>query len=65
MEATALLETRRDDTAEWLQNTAPECDREQRHLDEGTEARAYWHFGYLMALKDALALLGKTNPTQH
>ena len=65
MEATAVLEKRRDDLAEGLQNTAPECDREQRHLDEGTEARAYWHFGCLVAVKDALALLGKTNTTRH
>lgn len=65
MEATALLEKRRDDTAEWLRDTAPECSREQKHLDEGTEARTYWHYGYLMALKDALALLGGTGTTQH
>ena len=65
MEATALLEKRRDDTAEWLRDTAPECGREHKHLDEGTEARAYWHFGYLMALKDALALLGGTNTPRH
>jgi hypothetical protein len=27
---------------------------EQRHLEQGTEARDYWHYGYLMALTDIL-----------
>lgn len=31
---------------------------EQRHLDAGTRERAYWHHGYLMALRDVIARLG-------
>jgi hypothetical protein len=27
---------------------------EQKHLDAGTEARAYWHYGYAMAIDDIL-----------
>lgn len=65
MEATALLEKRRDGITEWLKETAPECGREQKHLDEGTEARTYWHYGYLVAVKDVLALLGGTNTPRH
>jgi hypothetical protein len=36
------------------------CDpfAEQRHLDPGTIERAYWHHGYLAALRDVLALTG-------
>lgn len=30
---------------------------EQRHLDPGTSERAYWHYGYLVALRDVLGLL--------
>lgn len=36
----------------WLKESAPECFKEQFHLIEGTQARAYWHYGYMMALKD-------------
>ena len=28
---------------------------EQEHLDEGTKARLYWHYGYAMGLRDVLA----------
>jgi hypothetical protein len=31
--------------------------RDQRHLDHGTEERAYWHHGYASALKDVLRIL--------
>jgi len=65
MEATALLEMRRDGIAIWLKENAPECGREQKHLDKGTEARTYWHYGYLVAIKDALALIGGTNVPKH
>ena len=41
----------------WLRETAPECQEEQRHLDDGTPERAYWHYGYLVALRDLRALL--------
>ncbi|HEX3882293.1 MAG TPA: hypothetical protein VHW66_06515 [Stellaceae bacterium] len=47
-----IIETRARDIASWLTDAAPFCDREQKHLDEGTIERAYWHHGYLMALRD-------------
>jgi hypothetical protein len=28
--------------------------QEQRHLEAGTIEREYWHYGYLMALRDVL-----------
>lgn len=60
-----LLEARRANLAEWLESNAPECEVAQRHLDEGTEERMYWHFGYLTAIKDVLALLGNTSTPRH
>ena len=30
---------------------------DQRHLDMNTSERDYWHYGYLVALRDALDLL--------
>ena len=41
----------------WLQENAPYTFDEQDHLDEGTEARAYWHHGRLTGLRDALKAL--------
>lgn len=31
--------------------------KEQRHLDTGTDERAYWHHGYASALKDVLRMI--------
>lgn len=42
---------------DWLRENSPEVFEEQKHLDEGTEARAYWHYGKLMGLRDALLAL--------
>lgn len=41
----------------WLKENAPDL-ADQAHLDEGSSERAYWHAGYLQALRDVLALLG-------
>ncbi len=44
-----------------------ECEQvvgAQEHLDEGTPARAYWHFGYMMALRDLLDIMS-TSRTRH
>jgi hypothetical protein len=30
---------------------------DQHHLDEGSNERTYWHYGYASALKDVLAIL--------
>ena len=52
-----VIETRARDIATWLTQAAPFCDHEQKHLDEGTTERAYWHHGYLMALRDLQSAL--------
>ena len=31
---------------------------EQSHLNEGSREGLYWHYGYMMALKDMLRVLG-------
>lgn len=52
------LRIRADKTEKWLrEQKAADPFSEQRHLDAGTVERAYWHHGYLMALRDALAYL--------
>jgi len=42
---------------EWLLKNAPESLVEQKHLDEGTRERVYWHYGYMVALRDVLRFL--------
>jgi hypothetical protein len=42
---------------EWLIQNAPHCQTAQKHLDPGTVEQAYWHYGYLCALKDILRVL--------
>lgn len=41
----------------WLAENASACVHEQKHLDEGSAERTYWHYGYLCALRDILKLL--------
>jgi hypothetical protein len=59
------LQQRHDDLLHWLQVSAPECFSDQNHLDENSEARAYWHYGYYMALKDVLAMIGTASTPRH
>jgi hypothetical protein len=35
--------------------------RDQSHLDEGSDERAYWHHGYASALRDTLRVLQGTH----
>ena len=37
---------------DWLIEQDPACFKEQKHLDEGTPERIYWHYGQLMTLID-------------
>ena len=53
------LQRRASKIEEWLTVNAPHCVSEQRHLDEGSPERAYWHYGYLMALRDVRVALGE------
>lgn len=56
-----VLDSRRQDIAEWLSLNAPNCQEEQRHLDAESDERAYWHYGYMIAMRDVLALLGNAS----
>lgn len=37
---------------DWLIEQDPDCFKEQKHLDEGSPERIYWHYGELMTLID-------------
>jgi hypothetical protein len=51
------IQNRIDTHRKWLKENAPECFTEQKHCVEGTQERVYWHYGYMVALVDALNLL--------
>ncbi len=48
------LEARIEDLTVWLRENGQNCQSEQRHLDDSSVERIYWHFGYLSALTDVL-----------
>lgn len=58
--ATELIDRRIRNITKWLKENEPFCVREQAHLDEGSRERVYWHYGYLVALKDLRKLLERT-----
>jgi hypothetical protein len=55
--STERIERRMGDIRAWLLEQAPECFEQQRHLEDGTGERIYWHYGYMIALRDILGLL--------
>ncbi len=48
---------------DWLNENAPECAVEQKHLEEGSRERVYWHYGYATALRDVVELMTSRSPT--
>ena len=53
----AVIRKRLKGIREWIADEAPYIVADQRHLDENTLERAYWHYGYEAALADVLALV--------
>lgn len=43
----------------WLGERASPCMAAQKQLDEGSTEQAYWHYGYLCALRDVVAVIDK------
>jgi len=46
----------------WLTTVGPSCFAEQRHLNPDSIERVYWHYGYMVALSDALRILTGESP---
>ena len=53
------ISRRIEELALWLNDNAPFCETVQGHLDHGTVAQAYWHFGYLCALRDVASMINR------
>jgi hypothetical protein len=61
----SALEQRAKDLQSWLKENAPGVFVEQKHLDEGSPERVYWHYGYVVAVRDIYRLLtGQRMPSQ-
>jgi hypothetical protein len=43
----------------WLAENASSCETAQKHLDQGTVEQAYWHYGYLCALRDLMSMVDR------
>lgn len=59
----SLIEDRTRELALWLERESPYIQFDQRHLDSGSQQQAYWHLGYVAALRDVLGLL--RDETEH
>lgn len=55
------IRARYDALREQLREHFPEVVDEQAHLDEGSREKAYWQYGYAVALRDVLNLLSRTS----
>jgi hypothetical protein len=53
----AQIERRRAAMSKWLDENAPYAQADQAHLRANTPERAYWHYGYMIALRDVALLL--------
>jgi hypothetical protein len=58
-EIVATLMARIEPLQAWLCEEAAEACEAARHLDSGTQERAYWHIGYHAALTDIAAMLAE------
>jgi hypothetical protein len=47
---------------QWIDENGDGCKETQGHLDEGTPERVYWHYGYLVALRDVTKFLSQRGP---
>jgi hypothetical protein len=54
---TKMLEVRSEHLKHTLKRDFGPQLRGDKHLDEGTPERAYWHAGYLTAMRDVLRMI--------
>jgi hypothetical protein len=59
------IRERAEQLRDWLKENGLSCAESQLHLDEGSQERLYWHYGYLVALQDVLALLADEKQSLH
>lgn len=57
---TDRIERRMNDLEHYLKEQR-EVLRQQKHLDADSAERAYWHYGYAMALRDVYRMMSLGN----
>ena len=65
MSAEAALHREIAELGEWLTAQGFDPRDNYAHPDEGSRDRLYWYYGYLIGLKQALALLTTHGATVH
>jgi hypothetical protein len=53
------ISRRAEELTRWLADKASYCMATQKHLEEGSIEQAYWHYGYLCALRDVVTMIEK------
>ena len=56
----AAMRERKDALSNWIRENGESCFNEQLHLEADSSERLYWHYGYLMALRDLINQLSTT-----
>jgi len=56
-DAEGKLRQRISELSDWLSEYGQGCQEKQAHIDAGSVERIYWHYGYLIALRDVVRLL--------
>ena len=64
-EIASTIQQRIDGIRDGIADESPYIMADQYHLDANTPERAYWHYGYMAALRDVLALLERTTEDHH
>jgi hypothetical protein len=58
-----LVQARMQDISDWLKKNGRGCFDDQKHLDQNSQERIYWHYGYMVALMDVCRYLtGEQQP---
>jgi hypothetical protein len=59
------LRDRASELTKWLAEHGSDCQEIQARLDSGSVERIYWHYGYLVALRDVLRLIDTQKTDLH
>jgi hypothetical protein len=59
------LRDRASELSKWLADHGSDYREMQAHLDAGSSERSYWHYGYLIALRDVLRLIDSQKTDLH
>jgi len=51
------LKERADSQREWVYSNYPECFVDQKHCEDVSIERGYWHYGSMVALTDVINLI--------